>query len=87
MNAHVFYHADAVDLVEAGIDGFAHLVRDIEMSDALVAAIVKRGVYVNGNLSSPERATHASVPAWLADGDPMLRLLSETRARPTSSSA
>jgi imidazolonepropionase-like amidohydrolase len=78
VNAHVFYHADAVDLVEAGIDGFAHLVRDIEMDDALVAAIVKRGVYVMGNLSSPERTTHASVPAWLADGDPMLHLLSES---------
>jgi imidazolonepropionase-like amidohydrolase len=78
VNAHVFYHADAVDLVEAGIDGFAHLVRDIEMDDALVAAIVKRGVYVMGNLSSPERATHASLPAWLADGDPLLRLLSES---------
>lgn len=80
VNAHVFYHVDAVDLVEAGIDGFAHLVRDIEMSDELVAAIVRRGVYVNGNLSSPERATHAGLPTWLNDGDPMFRLLSESLA-------
>jgi imidazolonepropionase-like amidohydrolase len=78
VNAHVFYHTDAVDLVDAGVEGLVHLVRDIEMSDELVAAIVKRGVYVNGNLSSPERATHATIPAWLGDGDPMLRLLSET---------
>jgi imidazolonepropionase-like amidohydrolase len=78
VNAHVFYHTDAVDLVDAGIDGLVHLVRDIEMSDELVAAIVKHGVYVNGNLSSPERATHASIPAWLSDNDPMLRLLTET---------
>jgi imidazolonepropionase-like amidohydrolase len=28
VNAHVFYHSDAVELVDAGIDGFAHLVRD-----------------------------------------------------------
>ncbi len=55
VNAHVFYHADAVDLVDAGIDGFAHLVRDKVMDDALVAAIVKRGVYVMGNLSSPRK--------------------------------
>jgi imidazolonepropionase-like amidohydrolase len=31
VNAHVYYHTDAVDLVNAGIDGFAHLVRDKEM--------------------------------------------------------
>ena len=42
VNAHVFYHVDAVDLVDAGVDGLVHLVRDIEMSDALVAAIVKQ---------------------------------------------
>ena len=78
VSAHVFYHVDAVDLVEAGVDGFAHLVRDLEMSDALVAAIVKRGVYVNGNLSSPRRATYAELPPFLADGDPMLALLRAT---------
>jgi imidazolonepropionase-like amidohydrolase len=35
--AHIFYHDDAVALAEAGIDAFAHLVRDREMSDALIA--------------------------------------------------
>src|SRR5690242_3392176 len=39
-NAHVFYHSDAEGLVAAGIDGLVHLVRDVEMSDALIAAIV-----------------------------------------------
>ena len=46
--AHVFYHDDAVDLVDAGIDGFAHLVRDKVMDDALIATMVKRGTYVDG---------------------------------------
>jgi imidazolonepropionase-like amidohydrolase len=78
VSAHVFYHVDAVDLVDAGVDGFAHLVRDLEMSDALVAAVVKRGVYVNGNLSSPRRATYAALPAFLSDGDPMMTLLRAT---------
>jgi imidazolonepropionase-like amidohydrolase len=78
VSAHVFYHVDAVDLVDAGVDGFAHLVRDQEMSDALVAAIVKRGVYVNGNLSSPRRATYAALPPFLTDGDPMMTLLRAT---------
>ena len=78
VNAHVFYHVDAVDLVDAGIDGLVHEVRDLVMSDQLIAAIVKKGVYVNGNLSSPERPTHAGVPKWLTEGDPMLKLLRES---------
>ncbi len=82
VNAHVFYHADAVDLVAAGIDGFAHLVRDRVMDDALVAAIVRRGVYVMGNLSSPRKATYASLPPWLSPGDPLSQLLSDSMTAP-----
>lgn len=80
VNAHVFYHTDAVDLVDAGIDGLVHMVRDIEMSDALIAAIVKRNVYVNGNMSSPRRGAQVGTPAWLTSADPMLRLLKESVA-------
>ena len=65
--AHVFYHDDAIALVEAGANGFAHLVRDAEMSDALVAAIVERGVFVMPNLGISERGRHAEPPAWLDD--------------------
>src|SRR6185436_9847468 len=50
VNAHVFYYADAVDLVNAGVDGFVHLVRDKEMDDALVASVVQHNVYVTPNL-------------------------------------
>jgi len=75
VNAHVFYHDDAVDLVDAGIAGFAHLVRDKVMDDALIAAIVKRGVYVMGNLSSPRKSTYAALPPWLSAGDAMSQLL------------
>lgn len=82
VNAHVFYHDDAVALVEAGIDGFAHLVRDRVMDDGLVAAIVKRGVYVMGNLSFPRKSTYASVPRWMSAGDPMMQLLGESVAMP-----
>jgi imidazolonepropionase-like amidohydrolase len=80
VNAHVFYHADAEGLVAAGIDGLVHLVRDVEMSDALVAEIVRRKVYVNANMSSPRRATQVGVPAWLTAADPMRRLLTESVA-------
>jgi imidazolonepropionase-like amidohydrolase len=80
VNAHVFYHRDAEGLVAAGIDGLVHLVRDVEMSDALVAAIVERNVYVNANLSSPRRATQVGTPPWLTTADPMLQLLTESVA-------
>lgn len=74
VNAHVFYHVDAVDLVDAGIDGFAHLVRDKEMDDALIAAIVRKNVYVMPNLS-PEWNTYPALPHWLRNGDPLMTLL------------
>lgn len=73
--AHVFYHADAVDLVDAGIDAFAHLVRDTVMDDALVAAIVKKQVVVMGNLTTPLKPTFATTPPFLTAGDPMMTLL------------
>ena len=82
VSAHVFYHDDAVDLVEAGVDAFAHLVRDKEMDDALVAAIVKKNVYVMGNLTTPLRPTFASLPPWLTAGDPMMSLLTASVPAP-----
>jgi imidazolonepropionase-like amidohydrolase len=80
--AHVFYHADAIDLVDAGVDAFAHLVRDTVMDDALVAAIVKKNVVVMGNLTTPLKPTYATVPPWLNDGDPMRQLLNVSLAAP-----
>src|SRR5437867_1487439 len=81
VNAHVFYHTDAVDLVNAGIDGLAHLVRDKEMDDGLVASIVLHNVYVMPNLS-PEWNTYMELPHWLKDGDPLLMLLQESVSGP-----
>jgi imidazolonepropionase-like amidohydrolase len=81
VNAHVFYHTDAVDLVNAGIDGFAHLVRDKEMDDDLIASIVRHNVYVMPNLS-PEWNTYAEVPHWLKDGDPLMTLLAGSVSPP-----
>lgn len=81
VNAHVFYYADAVDLVNAGIDALAHLVRDKEMDDALVASVVSHNVYVMPNLS-PEWNTYSDVPHWLQDGDPLMKLLQESTSAP-----
>ncbi len=68
--AHVFYHDDAEELVAAGVDGFAHLVRDREMDDALVAEIVEGGVFVMPNIGISERGRHTTPPPWL--GTPIL---------------
>ncbi|HTR36412.1 MAG TPA: amidohydrolase family protein [Bryobacteraceae bacterium] len=65
--AHVYYLDDAKDLVRAGIDGFAHLVRDKEVDDEFIALLKQHGVYVMPNLGLAENATHAEPPAWLDD--------------------
>ena len=65
--AHVYYLADARDLVEAGVDGFLHLVRDEEMDDALVRRMKEKNVFVTPNLSTSEAGTYTDRPAWIAD--------------------
>ena len=75
--AHIFYHDDAVALAEAGVNLFAHLVRDKEMSDDLIAKMIKNKVYVNPNLGAAERNTHASLPDW-ADEPYLSGLLRDT---------
>ena len=81
VNAHVFYHEDAAGLVDAGIDGLAHMVRDREMDGGLVAAIVRRGVYVMPNLSGAERGTHSTVPSWFEEPG-LMALFRESTPQP-----
>lgn len=71
--AHVYYLDDAKDLVRAGIDAFAHLVRDREMDREVIALIKQRNVLVMPNLSLAQSRTPAEAPAWLDDS-----LLQET---------
>ena len=65
--AHIFYAEDARALVEAGVDGFAHLARDVEMDDDVVAAIVEHDVFVMPNLAVSERGRNADPPGWVDD--------------------
>jgi imidazolonepropionase-like amidohydrolase len=65
--AHVFYLADARDLVEAGVDGLLHSVRDAEMDDALVARMKQRNVYITPNLSINGRGIDTQQPPWFED--------------------
>jgi imidazolonepropionase-like amidohydrolase len=65
--AHVFYLDDAKDLARAGVDAFAHLVRDKEMDAELVALIRKQQIVVMPNMAISENGTQAEAPAWLDD--------------------
>ena len=65
--AHVFYLADARDLVEAGADGFLHLVRDAEMDDALVARMKQKKMFVTPNLGIAGRGIATQTPPWFDD--------------------
>ena len=69
--AHVYYLADAKDLARAGVNAFAHLVRDKELDDEAVALIKQHEIFIMPNLGLAEMRTHSLVPAWL--GDPLFR--------------
>jgi imidazolonepropionase-like amidohydrolase len=71
--AHVYYLADARDLVEAGVDGFLHLVRDAEMDVTLARRMKARKVFITPNLSVSGRGV--LTPQWFDDP-----LLAETVA-------
>ena len=66
--AHIYDLADAKELLRAGIDGFAHGVRDKDVDDEFLALIKQRPeVFVIPNL--PERVTGEDL-AWLSDTVP-----------------
>ena len=69
--AHVFYLEDARELVKAGVDGFAHLVRDQEMDDALIAEMKRKGVVVMPNLGLAANRADTAPDGWL--NDPLYR--------------
>jgi imidazolonepropionase-like amidohydrolase len=67
--AHIFDLADAKGLLRAGIDGFAHGVRDRDVDDEFIALINARPeVWVIPNL--PERETDGDDFTWLRDTVP-----------------
>jgi imidazolonepropionase-like amidohydrolase len=72
VSAHIFDLADAKELVHAGIDGFAHGVRDRDVDDELLALMKAHpNVWVIPNL--PERETGDDY-AWLADTVPQAEI-------------
>ena len=66
--AHIFYLADAKDLVKSGVDGLMHSVRDKEVDDEFLQLLRQHpGVFVTPNLGITSRAMDAGRPAWLDD--------------------
>jgi imidazolonepropionase-like amidohydrolase len=70
--AHTTELADAKDLLRAGLDGFAHMVRDRDVDDELLALVKSRpNVFFLETLWGERRAIFTAKPAWV--DDPVLR--------------
>jgi len=66
--AHVYYLADARQLVADGIDVFGHSIRDQVIDDALINEMKKKNVVYIPTLSLDEYAyIYAEKPEWLND--------------------
>jgi len=64
--AHVFYLADAKELLRAGIDGFAHGIRDLDVDDEIMTLFKQRPqVFVIPNL--PDTPPSIADLAWLSE--------------------
>ncbi|MBI4472645.1 MAG: amidohydrolase family protein, partial [Acidobacteria bacterium] len=66
--AHVFYLADAKELVNAGVDGLIHSIRDREVDNALISAMKEKNVFLAPTLTAHEaRFIYADSPRWLGE--------------------
>jgi imidazolonepropionase-like amidohydrolase len=67
--AHVYYLADAKELLRAGIDGFAHGIRDLEVDDEIMTLFKQRPqVFVIPNL--PDTPPSIADVEWLSETYP-----------------
>ena len=66
--AHIAKLDDAKDLLRAGVDGFAHQVRDRDVDEELLGMLRQRPrVFFMATLWSERRAVYAGRPRWLDD--------------------
>jgi imidazolonepropionase-like amidohydrolase len=66
--SHEFYLADAKGLLAAGIDGFAHSIRDQPVDSELIGAMKARNVFLIPTLVRDESTfCYAEGPSWLDD--------------------
>jgi imidazolonepropionase-like amidohydrolase len=66
--AHIFYLADAKDLVKSGVDVIAHSVRDVDVDAEFLSLMKERGVAYCPTLTREVSAfVYESTPAFFAD--------------------
>jgi len=66
--AHLFYLGDAKSLIDAGLDGMAHSVRDREVDDALIKTLKAKNSFAVATLTREESTfIYAEPPAFLDD--------------------
>jgi imidazolonepropionase-like amidohydrolase len=65
--AHVFYLADAKELVRQGINGFGHMVRDQPVDNELLNMMKAKGVWMVSSTLSREMAYSLAIMPWLQD--------------------
>jgi imidazolonepropionase-like amidohydrolase len=83
--AHVFYLADAKELLRSGVDGFAHGIRDLEVDDEIMDLWRQRPqVFVIPNL--PDTPPSTADLAWLSETLPP-RQIEEMRRTATAAPA
>jgi imidazolonepropionase-like amidohydrolase len=79
--AHVYYLADAKELLRAGVDGFAHGIRDLEIDEEIMGLFKARPqVFVIPNL--PDTPPSARDLVWLSETlpPPQIEALKRTAA-------
>jgi imidazolonepropionase-like amidohydrolase len=66
--AHMWFLQDAKDLARAGLDAFAHPIRDQDVDDEFEQLLKNRpNVFIQTNLKSTQFLTLTQDPAWLTD--------------------
>lgn len=65
--AHIFYLADAKELIREGINGFGHMVRDQPVDNELLAMMKAKGVWMVSATLSREMAYSLAIMPWLND--------------------
>jgi imidazolonepropionase-like amidohydrolase len=74
--AHVFYLSDAKALVDAGIDGLAHSIRDREVDDALIKLMKSKNIFSVSTLMREESVVVYAEPAAFLD-DPFFGMVAD----------
>ena len=88
VTAHVFTLEDAKGLLEAGIDGFAHGIRDMDIDDAVVGMFRERpDVYLVPNLPGPGVAVDLGWIAGTIPADQLEQMQAQQVDRPEAQEA